>query len=67
MHRVISPCHYSTNAAGDVKLAVMRDVWHEDLFERVIPFWTNHSLDTEYGGDTVLSIVFFLPLFFAAI
>lgn len=25
-------------------------LYHEELFESVIPFWLNHSLDKEYGG-----------------
>jgi N-acylglucosamine 2-epimerase len=31
-------------------LAEYRDEWQKDLFERVVPFWSKHSLDTVHGG-----------------
>jgi N-acylglucosamine 2-epimerase len=27
-----------------------RALYHAELYERVVPFWLNHSLDREYGG-----------------
>ena len=37
-------------AAMDESLLQLRAVWQKDLFENVVPFWLDHSLDTEYGG-----------------
>ena len=31
-------------------LAKLLDVYRQDLFENVLPFWMNHSIDREYGG-----------------
>ena len=31
-------------------LALLKQQYHEELFDSVIPFWQNHSLDTEHGG-----------------
>lgn len=33
------------------RIAQLRDIYHQELFDRVIPFWLNHSLDHEHGGQ----------------
>lgn len=32
------------------QINALRGQYHHELFENVIPFWLNHSLDKEYGG-----------------
>ena len=34
----------------DSHLLAMRSVWQKDLFESVVPFWLEHSIDEEHGG-----------------
>ena len=33
-----------------LSLKEMRDVWSQDLTESVLPFWSTHGPDEEYGG-----------------
>jgi N-acylglucosamine 2-epimerase len=33
------------------RLLELRELYRQELFERVIPFWLNHSLDHEHGGQ----------------
>ena len=34
----------------ELSLADMAEIWRQDLFHNVIPFWAKHSLDREHGG-----------------
>ena len=33
------------------RLIKLREIYRQELFERVIPFWLNHSLDPVHGGQ----------------
>ena len=33
------------------RLLELREIYRLELFESVMPFWLNHSLDYEYGGQ----------------
>ena len=33
------------------RLLELREIYRRELFDSVIPFWLNHSLDHEHGGQ----------------
>lgn len=33
------------------RLLELREIYRRELFDNVIPFWLNHSLDREHGGQ----------------
>ncbi|MXV93167.1 MAG: N-acylglucosamine 2-epimerase [Chloroflexi bacterium] len=36
---------------NQARLEQYREIYRQELFDRVIPFWLRHSLDTEHGGQ----------------